>query len=74
MRVGVLRASSELLLRGVITKRLHVPIGPKVVPFWGSYSEFYKVIPRRNYFGAYEYTNIVDLGPRNHDKDGRLQF
>ena len=30
-----------------------VPIGPKVVPFWGSYLEFYKVIPKRNYFGAY---------------------
>ena len=30
-----------------------LPIGPKVVPFWGSYLEFYKVIPKRNYFGAY---------------------
>ena len=30
-----------------------VPIGPKVVPFWGSYLEFYKVIPKRDYFGAY---------------------
>ena len=31
-----------------------LPIGPKVVPFWGSYNmEFYKVIPKRNYFGAY---------------------
>ena len=32
-----------------------LPIGPKVVPFWGSYSEFYnyKVIPKRNYFGAF---------------------
>ena len=28
---------------------LYVPIGPKVVPFWGS------VIPKRNYFGAYGY-------------------
>ena len=28
-------------------------IGPKVVPFGGSYLEFYKVIPKRNYFGAY---------------------
>ena len=28
-------------------------MGPKVVPFWGSYLEFYKVIPKRNYFGAY---------------------
>ena len=31
----------------------YLPIGPKVVPFWGSYLEFYKVIPKRNYFGAY---------------------
>ena len=30
-----------------------LPIGLKVVPFGGSYSEFYKVIPKRNYFGAY---------------------
>ena len=28
-------------------------IGPKVVPFWASYLEFYKVLPKRNYFGAY---------------------
>ena len=33
----------------------YLPIGPKVVPFWGSYLEFYKVIPKRNYFGAYGY-------------------
>ena len=32
---------------------LTLPIGPKVVPFWGSYLEFYKVIPKRNYFGAF---------------------
>ena len=30
-----------------------VPIGPIVVPFWGSYLESYKVITRRNYYGAY---------------------
>ena len=30
-----------------------LPIGPKVVPFWGSYFEFYKLLPKRNYFGAY---------------------
>ena len=30
-----------------------VPIGPIVVPFWGSYVESYKVIPKRNYYGAY---------------------
>ena len=30
-----------------------IPIGPKVVPFGGSYLEFYKVVPKRNYFGAY---------------------
>ena len=30
-----------------------LPKGPKVVPFEGSYLEFYKVIPKRNYFGAF---------------------
>ena len=30
-----------------------LPIGPKVVPFWGSYLEPYKVIPKRSYYGAY---------------------
>ena len=29
-----------------------IPRGPKVVPFWGSYIESYKVTPKRNYFGA----------------------
>ena len=24
-----------------------------VVPFWGSYLESYKVVPKRNYYGAY---------------------
>ena len=39
--------------RGFEVFVLRLPIGPKVVPFWGSYLEFYKVIPKRNYFGAY---------------------
>ena len=30
-----------------------LPIGPKVVPFGGSYLEFYKVIPKRSYFEAF---------------------
>ena len=30
-----------------------LPLGPKVVPFGGSCLEFYKVLPKRNYFGAY---------------------
>ena len=30
-----------------------IPKGPKVVRFGGSYVEFYKVIPKRNYFGAF---------------------
>ena len=34
-------------------KKVGLPIGPIVVPFGGSYSEFYKVILKRNYFGAY---------------------
>ena len=34
---------------------MQLPIGPKVVPFGGSYLEFYKVLPKRNYFLAYGY-------------------
>ena len=30
-----------------------LPIGPYVVPFYGSYLESYKVIPKGNYLGAY---------------------
>ena len=41
---------NRLCLQG---EALMLPIGPKVVPFWGSYLYFYKVIPKRNYFGAY---------------------
>ena len=33
-------------------------IGPKLAPFWGSYLEIYKIIPKRNYF---------DLGPMGMD-------
>ena len=34
--------------------RIHeLPKGPKVVPFGGSYLENNKVIPKRNYFGAF---------------------
>ena len=38
---------------GLIIRLGGVPIGPKVVPFCGSCLEFYKVIQKRNYFGAY---------------------
>ena len=30
-----------------------LPRGSIVVPFWGSYVESDKVIPKRNYYGAY---------------------
>ena len=30
-----------------------LPIGPQVVPCYGLYLEPYKVIPKKNYFGAY---------------------
>ena len=29
-----------------------LPRGPTVVPFWGSYIGSYKVMPKRNYYGA----------------------
>ena len=32
---------------------LGLPKGSIVVPFWGSYTESYKVIPKRNYYGAF---------------------
>ena len=48
---------SECLTGGLCDKRLGsaipLPIGPIVVPFWGSYLESYKVIPKRNYYGVY---------------------
>ena len=31
----------------MIGKPNYLPLGPKVVPFWGSYVEFYKVIPKK---------------------------
>ena len=47
----VARGSTQLV--ELLLLRRSLPIGPKVVPFGGSYLEFYKVIPKRNYFGAY---------------------
>ena len=40
---------------GVAAMLVCLPIGTKVVHFWGSYLEFYKVFPKRSYFGAYGY-------------------
>ena len=53
-RVGCI-ASMTFCFGRIVRFRLFIPRGPKVVPFWGSYLEFYKVIPKRNYFGAYGY-------------------
>ena len=38
---------------GVANVLAHLTIGSIVVPFGGSYLESYKVIPKRNYYGAY---------------------
>ena len=38
-----------------------IPRGSIVVPFWGSYLESYKVIPKRNYYGAYRYLGGLSL-------------
>ena len=46
-----LRASLQELTRRV--RELGLPIGPLVVPFDGLSLESYKVIPERNYLGAY---------------------
>ena len=44
-------------------KRIIIPIGSKVVPFYGSYLESYKVIPKRNYLGAYGYLQSPSVDP-----------
>ena len=36
-----------------------LPIGSIVVPLWGSYSESYEVIPKRNYHRAYGYSIVL---------------
>ena len=46
----------DLLVRSSLTRaasNIGFPIGPIVVPFWASYLEAYKVIPKRYYYGAY---------------------
>ena len=48
LRLGVCRCFSC----SVLVSRM-VPIGSKVVPFCVLYFGSYKVIPKRNYFGAY---------------------
>ena len=42
-------------------KQQQQPIGSIVVPFWGSYLESYKVIPKRNYYGASGYSSPPNL-------------
>ena len=38
-----------------------VPRGSIVVPFWGSYLESYKAIPKRNYYGASGYLAFLKV-------------
>ena len=45
--------SSRIESETSIPKPYALPIGSKVVPFWGSYIESKKVIPKRNNYGAY---------------------
>ena len=49
--IWVARPGSSFM--GVGTYEGTLPRGSKVVPFWGSYIESYKVLPKRNYYGAY---------------------
>ena len=44
-----------MILYGTASYHMVLPRGPKVVPFWASYIESYKVIPKRSYFGASGY-------------------
>ena len=39
------------------------PIGPKVVPFWGSYVEFYKAIQKGTTLGPMGSGHVCALGP-----------
>ena len=55
LRSGLSDGDSGVTWTPKVSRITTLPIGPKVVPFWGSYLEFYKVIPKRNYFGAYGY-------------------
>ena len=53
-RRGLIVPTSVHLLRfREPSVRLGKPIDPQVVPFRGLYLESYKVIPKRNYLGAY---------------------
>ena len=58
-RSGFLAARDQRVL-GLRGQRLHIilPIGPEVVRFYGLYVESYKVIPKRNYLGAYGYVPL----------------
>ena len=50
-----------------------LPIGPQVVPFYGFYFlESYKVIPKRNYLGAYMGILMYPPKPRSDDKAPKL--
>ena len=42
---------------------LSLPIGPIVVPFWGSCIESYKVIPKRSYYGAHGWLGLQRFRP-----------
>ena len=39
----------------------NLPRGSIVVLFWGSYIESYKVIPKRNYYGAFGYSDKMGI-------------
>ena len=56
---GRVRIDWRLVRRGVRIRA----IGPIVVPFWGSYLESYKVIPKRDYYGALGFGILGRLRP-----------
>ena len=71
----ILRSLVILILFRGLSK---LPINPIVVPFWGSYVEPYKVIPKRIYYGAHgyvyfrgsEFPNSRVSGPQIHTLNG----
>ena len=51
-----------------------IPIGPIVVPFGGSYFESYKVTAKKNYYGAYGYSQKLANPNLKHQTLNSLQL
>ena len=72
----MLKKSQKLTSRPDIkpAPSLSLPRGSIVVPFDGSYLESYKVIPKKNYYGAHGEPMGKAQTPKAVLKDGGLYF